>query len=646
MERYPPGFHEAIVEDDEEEEYGADYEEGEDCQDEDYMDQDEDYADQEEDCMQQDQDYPDQDMYDVEDYDAEDYDAEDYAAEDYDAKDYDVSTPEIDAFDIPEDLCIMIASHLDTLDDADNVCLASPCMFRAIRASESYFLRNFLPHMLPPSCFQSLLAIMTFPDAHTGNLRLAGYYHCPPFLATRYTIIEHLDRWRRGKFPRDLKGQSPEVVLQMGRLVRVVHHYADDYLAKATCRNPTAAYYRLPQWTHKSHIPKPHDLFYMYNPGSDPDGSVSSEDGNGGRSVLGQLRPDERERVLDAFLRYELYCMVSRPRRPSELDLTLNAFLAHTGRAPEVPLRDASFHRKCVRWIAGDTTAMEQGGERPRAGQDLTPSTAERRMASVVQYVHTLHGAVFFQRTRGALCVDGASRRTRRDDGPPRADEPWFDPHLFYHDPFRGRTSPRPALGDWLCTLGLGALTRLLRARRADYDLAVRELVMAARRGIPATPHEKHGATPNAAVDVLRLNDHRFPAVDPAVRPRRFWRVPGCGPPVYGPRALVFECQRALPFFDDETPDGDSQPVPPGVQTSRAQMTELAQRRGQPGKPAERPPAYYRIMTSSVHNEWLESEERYQRPIKRYWLKGPKSRTPDVQEFECLVPYLARAWDV
>ncbi|KAI1400900.1 hypothetical protein F4819DRAFT_352104 [Hypoxylon fuscum] len=174
-----------------------------------------------------------------------------------------------------------ILCHLETRQDVMNISRASPIMFHQARKSKVPILGQILPNDLPGGLFQDAIAILKFPSRASAKAK-----------------EEHLQAWGRGKL---LLGTDTSSILALNRLYWRIRAYIDDYLAKAVGSDLCRSYLRLPSWSHSSHLDNSLDR-------------LLEEPSSGIRATLSSVSIEERNRLLGAFLRYDLICRVNYPQ--------------------------------------------------------------------------------------------------------------------------------------------------------------------------------------------------------------------------------------------------------------------------------------------------------------------------------------------
>ncbi|KAJ4311428.1 hypothetical protein N0V84_010450 [Fusarium piperis] len=122
-------------------------------------------------------------------------------------------------------------------------------------------------------------------------------------------VALHLAKWSRSKFPNPLVTEDKKSLVKLGGLFRRLHKYMSDYMAKATSPSVPRAYLCLDNVSRgRSRSRYTHEPFN-----------------------LNQLNYSEKKRLLQAFLRYELFCRVEHPRTKKEDEKKRTRFLASKG---------------------------------------------------------------------------------------------------------------------------------------------------------------------------------------------------------------------------------------------------------------------------------------------------------------------------
>ncbi|KAJ3546505.1 hypothetical protein NM208_g1970 [Fusarium decemcellulare] len=268
---------------------------------------------------------------------------------------------------IPPEVRETILVNLGTLEDVRYVCYASPIMLQQFTVSKVLVTKRVFPREVSSSILQDLIAVATFPEP-AGNT---------------YEINQHLSVWGRKQLPDPLTGCNSEAILTLSWVYQRICWYINDYLSRATSHDLRLSYLRIPFWAHRS----------CWNGTLD---RLLEEEEETSKSpiTLSQVSPEERERLLRAFLHYELICRTCRPR-------------------PEYPI-----------FSQDDLSDIELEGQTwPRWAQWSILGPWERDMLHCVHsYVTSLYGAMF------ARASDPEHLEFRQ---PNRRDTPVFFPSTY-----------------------------------------------------------------------------------------------------------------------------------------------------------------------------------------------------------------------
>ncbi|KAI0157265.1 hypothetical protein GGR57DRAFT_61732 [Xylariaceae sp. FL1272] len=174
--------------------------------------------------------------------------------------------------DLPPELQLEILSQLDSPEDCAALVRASPVMWRQARYSHYKLDKVFLCRDFSPRLLQIATAVVHFPKRDTAWRR-------------HEQVDEYLELWAAGSLPDPFAKKNQDILAQVIQLYRRIRILAQDYIAKATSK-PQTYPYRLPNLETEAMT----GVFDMRD-----------------------LRPMEKERLFNAFLRYELLCKIYQP---------------------------------------------------------------------------------------------------------------------------------------------------------------------------------------------------------------------------------------------------------------------------------------------------------------------------------------------
>ncbi|KAK2007154.1 hypothetical protein LZ32DRAFT_641459 [Colletotrichum eremochloae] len=158
---------------------------------------------------------------------------------------------------------------------------ASPVMLTQYTASKRYITKRLLSSDFDDSMVQDAMAIILFPPQTTRHFQTLARAHCRS--------------WASQQFANPLRQPLPsqeqqDYINKISKLHRGLIFFIEDYLTKATAVFPPREYLCLPSGA---------QLVFKGQ-------SISP------RFNAANLKNPERKRLLQAFLRYQLYCLLSR----------------------------------------------------------------------------------------------------------------------------------------------------------------------------------------------------------------------------------------------------------------------------------------------------------------------------------------------
>ncbi|RSL67208.1 hypothetical protein CEP54_003296 [Fusarium duplospermum] len=234
---------------------------------------------------------------------------------------------------------ILILLHSE--DDMGRLCMASPFMLRYYLHYKAYISREQLSNNLDNDLLQDAMAIIHFPSTRVT-----------PHDEYETAVARHMSRWSHRQFPNPLVTEDRESIVKLGGLFRRLHKYMSDYMAKATSPSIPRAYLCLDNVSkgrsHSIYTHKPFDL--------------------------NKLNYDEKKRLFQAFLRYELFYKVEHPRVKSEDVMERTRFLAIRGgtKLQKLDLEGIRCVHEYVRSLYGAVLAHCSGVHRPEPEVQMT----------------------------------------------------------------------------------------------------------------------------------------------------------------------------------------------------------------------------------------------------------------------------------
>lgn len=266
---------------------------------------------------------------------------------------------------LPSELRLEVLLNADNPDDAKMLGHSSPAMLDEYHASRGVLSRHFLEKDLAGDLIQDALAILRFPTAAADvstSLESRG--------RLSEQVHEHMEQWTHREFRSPFETRDDAEILKLETLFRRTKQYMDDYLSKATASFLPLAYLRLPDWSHESFAWEAPQRLFNGQPRSD--------------IHFYSLNINERRRLLQAFLRYEIMCRVYHP-----LPEPYSAFLG-TGSGTVIPAVEFS------RWDWHLTH---------RNDDDICHTYEIHLMQSVHEYYRCLYGALAAQITETATTL-------------------------------------------------------------------------------------------------------------------------------------------------------------------------------------------------------------------------------------------------
>ncbi|KZL77750.1 hypothetical protein CT0861_03034 [Colletotrichum tofieldiae] len=157
---------------------------------------------------------------------------------------------------------------------------ASPAMLAQFTISKGYITRKLLAPDFDDGMVQDAIAIVLFPSQSTSDFKTLARHHCLTWATQRFT----------NPFYQPLESQNQDLVNKISKLHTGLVFFIEDYLTKATAVFPPREYLCLSSRT------EPQLKFKGQAVGS--------------RFNAANLTVLERKRLLRAFLRYQLECLM------------------------------------------------------------------------------------------------------------------------------------------------------------------------------------------------------------------------------------------------------------------------------------------------------------------------------------------------
>ncbi|KAK7393907.1 hypothetical protein QQX98_013306, partial [Neonectria punicea] len=185
---------------------------------------------------------------------------------------------------LPAELRVRIITTSDSFKEAVQSSHASPALFRQRHESKISITHHYYKKGLDADLIRDCMAIILFPTVDRDTMCLEEQ---------KAVVDEHLCKWGAKDLPDPFESTTfnfPGIVAIDSFCARL-WLYIEDYLAKATNYSLPKAYICLPKWSELAQ-PFPEICHHL---------------------DLDSLTKDERRRILQAFLRYELLCKVYGP---------------------------------------------------------------------------------------------------------------------------------------------------------------------------------------------------------------------------------------------------------------------------------------------------------------------------------------------
>ena len=216
---------------------------------------------------------------------------------------------------LPCELRVLILEQLNR-EDLRGVMQVFPS-FRATAHNRAFDIaRSYTMRDLQGDLLQDALAIVVFPKFTLGDVH-AHDDHSPraPSDSTVWPISpdirlnprseatdKHLWKWARMEFPDPFVGGDKDTTLKLDSLCRHVWYHAMDFVSKASAGHLSMSYRLLPSWTDPSLAD------------TDSQRRIRARvDRTSIRYPFHWLGHTQRQRIMRAFLRYELLCRTYRP---------------------------------------------------------------------------------------------------------------------------------------------------------------------------------------------------------------------------------------------------------------------------------------------------------------------------------------------
>lgn len=192
---------------------------------------------------------------------------------------------------VPPEIRQSILCQTETRQDLINLSHASPAMFGQRVDQLSRTIQVHLRKML--FCndrLQDAMAIIVFPKRASHEEAGEGGH--------RDRIHHHLEQWAARDLPDPIRTYDVRIMDKFESLCLRLDCCIKDFLWKATSSHLRQAYIHLPEWSHPS---------FHNNVGSLPPRPEHKVD-------LDSLSPGEKQRIIKAFLRYEILAQLFRSR--------------------------------------------------------------------------------------------------------------------------------------------------------------------------------------------------------------------------------------------------------------------------------------------------------------------------------------------
>lgn len=184
---------------------------------------------------------------------------------------------------------------------------ACPTLYRLSQRYHHALIRNHTFNDLA-GMLDDALALVTFPEFGIDDMAMLTSIppqneDDTPLLLSKRSVLtdDHLKKWAAGDFPNPFETNDWPMIERLDRLCHCVWRYVDDFLMKATSSHLPTAYRVIPDGSHNDHF------------GSALQNQLRQSPVVNHAFDVDQLTPSQRQRIFQAFIRYEILCKVHCP---------------------------------------------------------------------------------------------------------------------------------------------------------------------------------------------------------------------------------------------------------------------------------------------------------------------------------------------
>lgn len=415
---------------------------------------------------------------------------------------------------LPAELRLTIIFRLGHSSELLALSHASPAIYQQSRVSSKKITRHFRCKDLTDSQLQDAMAILLFPET---NFSPEDY----PLWAK--TISCHMKEWGEKKLPNPFEASDTAMMEDLDSLIAQVTLYMEDYITKATSPHMHRAYIQLPQWAHST-------FSRDVGPQLAPLPSVPCS----------KLNLDERNRLLEAFLRYELLCKIFCPR-PRKTPRQYDNFAEFLWVAHVYP-QFAQWSWTLLEWYERPHPKVDTRAFIGHEPQDGDPRDIEL-LQCVGEYVRTLYGAMAVRVKHGGWFISPdlkqQSTPVSSSSGPDRDQSFHTDRDAYFNDFWGYSRGVEYGFDCQLAACGFNVLTELLTSEQSSCEEFFRCFTIEAYSGNPVYID----STPMRTREETATRDyHRWS--------RRYSEAPDGGKRWLKHRLVRTSRQRAWALFD------------------------------------------------------------------------------------------------
>ena len=325
---------------------------------------------------------------------------------------------------LPTEVVLLILESFRDFNEAANLSRGSSVLSQVFRQYRTSILLHYVKETLDEDLMQDALAILLFPDAYGhGVTDMRSHID---------SVVAHLRQWGGKKFANPLHDPANhwKHLKELSSMIGRLWLYVDDYVSKSTSDYLPRAYRRLPIWTLTLTSPMQAQLQMEVN--------------NVDRDSLSR---HQKRRIMQAFLRYELLCLVYGQTRDNMFGHWFDAWISPENQYP-------------FRYWDWRLLSTYEGSDPKSLDMQLLPCVRE--------YVQSLYGAILMDCARVKLPFpenegrgDWENYPSVRSTVPPEG-SPADGAGRAHVVPRSSRTWSHSAIS-LLASAGFGTLTRMLR---------------------------------------------------------------------------------------------------------------------------------------------------------------------------------------